>query len=272
MTYDWGKTNSSVEGSSEFFGEIDQRFFSSSPLYRGERPFSQIIPFNQLRNKRVLEIGCGQGSHTQLLVEAGCDVTAIDLTERAVALTTQRLKLRGLRAQVIQMDAEEMDFDENEFDFAWSWGVIHHSSSTDRIVSRVARVLKPGGEFRFMVYNRRAFDTYLKLARGVISGKPLRGMSIDDILSYYTDGYIARFYNKIQMTRLIEDNGLEMREIRVLGQSSEILPIPGSGAIGRLKYWLLPRLPDKLVERALRSVGSFLFGVAQKPKAGIDAV
>jgi ubiquinone/menaquinone biosynthesis C-methylase UbiE len=88
------------------------------------------------------------------------------------------------------MDAECLEFHDEEFDFIWSWGVIHHSAHTDRIVRQVARVLKPGDQFRLMVYNRRAFDTYTKMVRGWLTAKPLRGMSTDDILSFYTDGYL----------------------------------------------------------------------------------
>jgi 2-polyprenyl-3-methyl-5-hydroxy-6-metoxy-1,4-benzoquinol methylase len=265
MSYDWRGTNPAPEGTREFFEEIDRRFFHASPLYRGERPFADLIPFAQLRGKRVLEIGCGLGSHSQLLAEAGCKLTSIDLTPRAVMLTTRRLALHHLLADVREMDAERMDFGDSEFDFVWSWGVIHHSAHTDQIVRQVARVLKPGGEFRLMVYNRRAFDTYTKVVRGLMTGKPFRGMSMDDILSFYTDGYLARFYTRRQLAELIEDNGLQNERISVLGQTSELVPLPGKGRIGQLKYRLVAKIPAGMAETTLKRTGSFLFAVARKP-------
>lgn len=264
MNYDWHGTHPGAEGTREFFAEIDRRFFSASPLYHGVRPFSGLIPFESLGGKRVLEIGCGLGSHSQLLAQSQCRLTAIDITPRAVRLTRERLALSDLQADVQEMDAERMDFADGEFDFVWSWGVIHHSAHTDRIVRQVARVLKPGGEFRFMVYNRRAFDSYVKLARGVLTGKPLRNMSKDDILSYYTDGYIARFYTRAALTELIEDNGLRTKSLSVLGQTSELLPLPGKGPVGRLKYAMLDLVPDLIARPALSSFGSFLFAIATK--------
>ncbi len=264
MSYDWHGTNTAPEGTPEFFAEIDRRFFGASPFFSGKRPFAKLIPFDTLKNKSVLEIGCGQGSHTQLLVEAGCDVTAIDITARAVSLTKQRLALNGLRANVSEMDAEQMKFPDSQFDFVWSWGVIHHSAHTDRIVSQVARVLKPGAEFRFMVYNRQAFDSYMKIVRGLLTGKALRGMCMADILSFYTDGYVARFYTKRELRTLIEDNTLRIGSLSVLGQTSELLPLPGKGSLGQLKYNLLARFPAVVSERALRHIGSFLFAIARK--------
>jgi 2-polyprenyl-3-methyl-5-hydroxy-6-metoxy-1,4-benzoquinol methylase len=264
MSYDWRGTNPAPEGTLEFFEEIDRRFFHASPFFRGERPFAGLIPFAELRGKRVLEIGCGLGSHSQLLAEAGARLTSIDLTPRAIELTTRRLALYDLPSDVREMDAERMDFADAEFDFVWSWGVIHHSAHTDKIVREIARVLKPGGEFRFMVYHRRAFDTYTKIVRGLLTGKPLRGMSMDDILSYYTDGYLARFYNRNQLTQLIEENGLKSEKISVLGQTSELVPLPGNGVLGRLKYRLVPKIPASVAESILSRTGSFIFASARK--------
>src|SRR4030095_1030489 len=259
MNYDWYSTNTAAQNTKEFFDEIDRRFFLSSPLYEGAVPFERVIPFAKLKGKRVLESGCGFGSHSQLLARAGCNLTSIDITPRAVQQTRCRLELNELAADVREMDAEQIGFADNEFDFVWSWGVIHHSAHTDRIVDEVARVLKPGGEFRVMVYNRKAFDSYVKIVRGFLSGKTLKRMSIRDILSYYTDGYIARFFTRSELQDLLMQSGLNVKSVSPLGQTSELVPLPGKGAIGKLKYAVVARLPRDLPARALLRSGSFLF-------------
>ncbi|HBB86429.1 MAG TPA: hypothetical protein DC047_02305 [Blastocatellia bacterium] len=264
MNYDWHHTIRSPEGTAEFFDEIDRRHFLSSPSYRGRRTLDRLIPYDLWSGKRVLEIGCGLGAHTQLLAEAGCSVTALDITERAVDLTRKRLALRELTADVRQLDAERMDFPDEEFDSIWSWGVIHHSAKTEKILSQVARVLKPGGEFRFMVYNRRSLHAHIDLARGLLSGKVFRGMTPSAILDFYCDGYVARHFTTAELSELLAQFGLVPKEFRVMGQKSELLPLPGRGAIGRLKYSFLSRIPDDLAETALARIGWFLFAVATK--------
>jgi ubiquinone/menaquinone biosynthesis C-methylase UbiE len=264
MGYDWHKTLQAPEGTPEFYDGIDRRFFASSSFYRGKRPFEKWIPFDQIKGKRVLEIGCGLGAHAQLLSEAGCDLTCIDLTEKGVTSTSRRLDLRGLRADVRQMDAERMDFPDNEFDFVWSWGVIHHSADTAQIVRNVFRVLKPGGEFRLMVYHRRSVSGLYCIARGLLTGKFFKGMSVQQVLSFYTDGYLARFYTRRELRELLMSGGFSSVDTKVLGQKSELLPLPGKGAIGRLKYGLLRILPDALAESALSVAGYFLFAIARK--------
>ncbi len=264
MGYDWHRTISSQEGTPAFFAEIDHRFFQSSPFYVGARAFERLIPFDRLRGKRVLEIGCGLGAHAQLLAEAGCNLTCIDLTEKAVALTRKRLSLRGLQGDVRLMNAEEITFPDNEFDFVWSWGVIHHSASTDTIIREAYRVLKPEGEFRLMVYHRRSLTASVSVTRGMMSGKFFKGMAVPDVLSFYSDGHLARFYTRTEMMRLLTRSGFSKVHTLLLGQKSELLPIPGEGLTGRLKSFLLARFPDGLAERLLGLIGSFLFAIALK--------
>ena len=271
MSYDWRKTSGKAEGTREFYDEIDARFFGASPFFEGDRPFADLIPFNDLKGCRVLEVGCGLGSHTQLLAGAGCELTAIDLTARAVSLTRNRLALRGLSAEVRQMDAEHLEFQDETFDFVWSWGVIHHSSSPQAIAREVHRVLKPGGEFRVMVYSKRSLSNYLNLARGLLSGKFFRGMSRMEVLSFYADGYIARCYTQREFQELLRASGFPAVSTRILGATYDLVPLPGGGLSGRVKQTLVSRFPKALSKPLLARCGSLLFAVSTKQPRGAGA-
>src|SRR5947208_2982134 len=97
MTYDWRGTSPYREGTREWFEETDRRLFSHASSFfahgYGEKPFARLIPYGNLNGKDVLEVGCGSGVHTRLLVEAGARLVAIDLTRKAVELTRHRLDL-----------------------------------------------------------------------------------------------------------------------------------------------------------------------------------
>ena len=60
-------------------------------------------------------------------------------------MTSRRLKLFNIPGKVLQMDAEDMNFADYSFDFIWSWGVIHHSADTRRVLQEMHRVLRRGG-------------------------------------------------------------------------------------------------------------------------------
>jgi hypothetical protein len=83
-------------------------------------------------------------------------------------------------------------------------------------------------------------------------------------LSYYTDGYIARYYTRAELAGLLERYGLKPRMVGPLGQTSELVPLPGKGVIGRFKYSLVSRLPEESTRWLLRKTGSFLFAIASK--------
>ncbi|HSE21544.1 MAG TPA: hypothetical protein VLB68_07780, partial [Pyrinomonadaceae bacterium] len=87
-------------------------------------------------------------------------------------------------------------------------------------------------------------------------------MSTDEILSYYTDGFIARFYDQKSLKTLLEVNGLRLLSVTPLGQTSELVPLPGTGLTGILKYGIVSKIPDAFASSVLCRTGSFLFAVA----------
>src|SRR5262245_55387498 len=92
MSYDWRHEVRAAELSPAWFDDIDRRFIHASRLFaHGSRVFDRVIPFDRLANRRILEIGCGMGLHTELMARAGGHVTAIDISPRSVEATRARL-------------------------------------------------------------------------------------------------------------------------------------------------------------------------------------
>jgi SAM-dependent methyltransferase len=271
MRYDWlgGKLDKIPypEFSKEFYREIDSRFFANANEYLPLKniPFDGLIDFESLRDKKVLEIGVGNGSHAQLLATYAGDFTGIDLTEYGVKSTTGRMNTFGLdKAKIIRMNAEDLQFESESFDFVWSWGVIHHSANPRRILQEIERVLKPGGTFKAMVYYRSFWSYYaFGLLAGLGKGYFFMGDSLHESVQKITDGAIARYYSTGEWKTELETAGLKVENIRIFGAKSAILPIPGS----RLKYKVLDLVPNpvsRFMTNNLR-MGSFIVSEAKKP-------
>ena len=113
--------------------------------------------FAASRGLDVLEVGCGVGTDTVRFARGGARIAAVDLSDTAVALTTERLAEEGLEGAVREADAESLPFADGSFDVVYSWGVLHHTPDTARAIREVARVLRPAGEARIMLYNSRSF-------------------------------------------------------------------------------------------------------------------
>ncbi len=248
MRYDWGDGITYQEFSKEFFYEIDRRFFSLVREYMPWKkiPFDPIVDFDSLNDKDVLEIGVGSGSHAQLFAQHARTFTGIDITEYAIKSTSERMNLCGLKANIVQMDAENLEFDDKSFDFMWTWGVIHHSSNTEKILGEMRRVLRDGGTAIAMVYHRNIWNYYLVgFFYGLLRGDLIRLRSIHKVIQNVTDGGMARFYS-IDEWRRVAGKYFRVDDIKIFGQKNEIIPLPG----GKFKDSISKGIPG--------SVGRFI--------------
>jgi ubiquinone/menaquinone biosynthesis C-methylase UbiE len=265
MRYDWKDRLGIKEFSSEFYDEIDRRFFKDSEEYLPARklPFDRLIPFDDLPRWDVLEIGVGNGSHAGLLARHARSYTGIDLTEYAVHSTSERLRLAGLGAKILRMDAEKMDFPDNSFDLIWSWGVIHHSSNTDNVLKEMQRVLKPGGRAIVMVYYRNFWNYWILagLFHGLLRGMWFRTHSLHRIQQLTTDGALARFYTRSEWQRTVS-TCFDVESIEIFGSKSHVVPLP----TGRLKSFVLRCFPNwlsRFMNHTMR-MGFFLVSPMQR--------
>ncbi len=260
MVYDWSGRPRDVTDAA-YLEEVERRFLAESWFAQapGARPYSGLIPYAELAGKDVLEIGCGSGVHARLLAEAGARVTAVDLTPTAVAMTRRRLELHGLDADVREADAESLPFADASFDFVWSWGVIHHSAATERVVAEIARVLKPGGRLSFMVYHRSSITFWIQyvVLRGVLQGRLLRETP-DELANRYSDGVVARHYTRRTLAALLAPH-FEAIELQVMGQIGEAVPLPAGP-----RRVVAPLVPLALRRALLRRFGWFLFATARR--------
>ena len=80
-------------------------------------------------------------------------LTGIDLTDRAIQFTQERLGFYSLYSDLRVADAENLPFSDNSFDIVYSYGVLHHSPDTAQAIREVHRVLRPGGSARIMIYH-----------------------------------------------------------------------------------------------------------------------
>jgi SAM-dependent methyltransferase len=100
----------------------------------------------------VLDLGCGTGRYFAALTNVnrlvGLDASGAMLAEAANPLAAQHITAKTI--QLVQGDALTEGFPAGSFDLVYSIGVLaEHTPFDDRIVSNVARWLRPGGRFAF---------------------------------------------------------------------------------------------------------------------------
>ena len=264
MRYDWRESIPYPEFSKEFYQEIDRRFLSAvhETMPWKKIPFDQWIDFTALKEKDVLEIGTGNGTHAQIISEYAKSYTGIDLTEYATKSTSKRLEHFQLPGKVMQMDAEKLSFPNQSFDFVWSWGVIHHSSNTAAILKEIHRVLRPQGKAVIMVYYRSYWSYYLAGGLlGIFKGYFFRGMNLHQVNQRRTDGALARYYTFLSWRKLVYPF-FTISRMETMGNKGDLLPIPGGG----IKKSIQNIIPANMTRYLLNQgrMGSFLICELEK--------
>ena len=112
----------------------------------------------------MLEVGCGIATDGLEFARNGARYVGVDLTPHSIELAEERFRLFGLSGRFEVANAEErLPFPDAVFDHVYSFGVIHHSPAPEKIVKEIYRVLRPGGSFSVMLYNRTSINYYVEI-------------------------------------------------------------------------------------------------------------
>jgi ubiquinone/menaquinone biosynthesis C-methylase UbiE len=118
----------------------------NTPTYPWHQTVLKILP--DLNDKAVLEIGCGRGDFARLLASRypSAKIVATDFSEAAIG--SCKSKLEPDSNVIFKLaDAQALPFDDGSFDYVISCECLEHVEKPFRMMSNIARCLKPGGGF-----------------------------------------------------------------------------------------------------------------------------
>lgn len=138
--------------------DLTREYFDDVEVYRYQtHPWIlENMDRFDINGKKTLEIGYGMGTDHLALARRGAIMHGIDITQRNREITSKRLELYGESSDLATGDAEHLLYDDNSFDFVYSFGVIHHTPKTERVIAEIHRVLKPGGRCWVTVYHKNS--------------------------------------------------------------------------------------------------------------------
>ncbi len=214
-------------GTRDYFDAIEHyRYIEYAPWMK------QAIGFNHYAGKHLLEIGFGIGTDLLQFARGGALVAGIDLTPRSAEIARRRFDVYGLPGEIITADSEDLCFPDASFDVVYSFGVLHHTPDTNRAVSEIHRVLKPGGKAIVMLYNRASLFYFgsIILKHGLLRGELLKGTPSEIMSRHveYSDAGgrpLVKAYTRAEARRLFSDfrpcdirvNQLSRSDLRAIG-------------------------------------------------------
>jgi ubiquinone/menaquinone biosynthesis C-methylase UbiE len=260
------------EACGERYGEETDRktFFEtiSKARYRLEPYIPQFADFSSAGGKTVLEIGVGAGADFQNWCSHALHATGVDLTEKAIALTRERLKINSIlpeRFSLRTADAEALPFSSDSFDLVYSWGVLHHTPDTPKAFREVLRVLKPGGVMKAMIYHVPSWGGLMLYLRWGLARGRLR-MTLKEAIFCNLESPGTKAYSEEEAHVLLEEVGFERIQTCLRLSPGDLLTVKPSkkyaSPIFKLVWCLYPR---SLVRLLGERYGLGLLIEAKKP-------
>lgn len=136
------------------FGEYYDLIYSEFPDYKAECDFIEKVAekFFEEKPRRILDLGCGTGSHALILAKRGYQVTGIDQSDVVIQRAKEKAREEKIKAHFFVQDMREFKL-QGKFDCAicmfGGFGYLLTYSDLERLFFNLAHHLNENGVFMF---------------------------------------------------------------------------------------------------------------------------
>lgn len=123
-----------------------QEEFYSKKINESRKVLYSILD-GHLKNKKVLDVGCGFGKDILYYQLKGAKVFGVDISKKMIEMARKNIKAADLSVQ----DYSKLNFKSGYFDVVVSRYALQYNRNMEKTFKEVHRVLRPGGLFVFLV-------------------------------------------------------------------------------------------------------------------------
>ena len=157
-----------------------------------------------LKNRVVLDVGCGGGILSESLARSGAEVTGIDMGKGALQVARLHLLESGLEVQYERIAVERLAQERPEhFDLVTCMEMLEHVPDPSSVIRACAQLVRPGGHVFLSTLNRNA-KSY---AFAILGAEYLLRL-----LPTGTHDY-DKFITPAELARWVRQAGLELGEM-----------------------------------------------------------
>ncbi len=157
----------------------------------------------------TLELACGNGTYSKVLVKNSNTLTCTDFSEQMVEASKQRLKAFD-KITVQQANCFNLPFDDNTFDTIFMANLLHVLQTPEKAISEAKRVLKQGGQILAIDFTNKGMSLFAKM-----------GMVFRYLKSYGKPPQGAIPVDDEKMKELFKQNDLDIKFAKIIGGKSK---------------------------------------------------
>jgi len=148
---DLGRSQNLQKKTSESFGYQWLRYnVNNDQEDRGVFLADSQLSEESVRDKLVLDAGCGMGRYTAVVAGMGAEIIGLDLSP-SVLKAYDKARSNPL-THIIQADIFHLPFRKKQFDVIYSLGVLHHTPDPRKAFLNLTKCLKEGGIISIWLY------------------------------------------------------------------------------------------------------------------------
>jgi len=119
------------------------------------------IPIELIKDKKLLDLGCGSGRYSVALSLLGAKVTGVDFGEDNLEKGRNLALNFNQEVDFQKQNILELDFEDESFDFVFCNGVAHHTGNMKKATQELFRVLRQDCFSWYYVYGNGGLQWYL---------------------------------------------------------------------------------------------------------------
>lgn len=154
--------------------------------------------WESIKNSKVLEVGCGAGRFTEVLLEEGAKVFSVDLS---LAVDVNKLNFSTSSNHVVlQADVANLPFKPETFNVVFCLGVIQHTPNPEETIMHLAEYVSPG-HWLIIDHYGKSLSWYLRtapLARAILKRLPHeKALSICQRIYFFAKPFYRKSRNRL---------------------------------------------------------------------------
>ncbi|MBA2651519.1 MAG: bifunctional 2-polyprenyl-6-hydroxyphenol methylase/3-demethylubiquinol 3-O-methyltransferase UbiG [Tatlockia sp.] len=156
-----------------------------------------ILGFQDLAQKKVLDLGCGGGILTEAMAKIEANLTGLDVENDALEAAKSHALQSGLSINYINCPVEI--YEAEPFEIVTCMEMLEHVKDPQLVINHCARLLKPGG-YLFLSTINRSLKAYLS---AIVAAEYILGL-----LPRQTHDF-EKFIKPSELVTMIRKAGLE---------------------------------------------------------------